>query len=131
MEYILMALFDGGTADWNDIGKTYYDWYDIVERVKDEYGLEYADINTFYNVIMEMGLEQLEKAMQDYDDEKSEEFEKCAENIRDYFEIYPNCLASSINFTGEKELATEIQEKLEEELEQIDHDLAFTYICFD
>ena len=67
MEYILISLFGGGTADWNDIGRTFYDWDDIVERAKDEYGLEFTDINTFYQIIMEMGLEELERAMQNYD----------------------------------------------------------------
>lgn len=131
MEYILISLFGGGTADWNDIGRTFYDWDDIVERAKDEYGLEFTDINTFYQIIMEMGLEELEKAMQNYDGETSEEFKQCAQNIRDYFEIYPNCLASNINFIGEEELGNEILRNLEDEIDQIDHDIAFTYIRFD
>lgn len=130
MEYILMAVFGGGTADWQDIGATYYDWDDVFERAKDEYGLDNIDINTLYRIILEMALEKLEEEMQNYVGEKSGEFEDCSRNSKDYFEIFTNCLDTHLWFRGSEELAKEIQEKLEEEIDQINHDIAFTYIEF-
>ena len=37
IESILMALFGGGTADWNDIANTEYDWENIFELLKEKY----------------------------------------------------------------------------------------------
>ena len=39
MEYILISLFGGGTADWQDISKTNYDWEDIFDRAKIDFDM--------------------------------------------------------------------------------------------
>ena len=130
MEYILMAVFGGGVADWSDIGATYYDWDEIFDRAKSEYGLENTDINTLYGIILDIALDKLSEEMQNYVGEKSGEFEDCSRNIKDYFEIFTNCLDTHLWFRGSEELGQEIQEKLENEIEQINHDIAFTYIDF-
>lgn len=130
MEYILMALFGGGVADWKDIGATFYDWEDIFDKAKEEYDFENVNINTLYEIILRMALEKLQEEMENISYECSEEFQECAKNIEDYFDIYTNCLDTHIRFNGEEELAEEIQEKLEDEIDQINHDIAFTYIEF-
>ena len=130
MVYILMALFGGGVADWEDIGATYYDWEDIFDKAKEEYDFENVNINTLYEIILRIALEKLQEEMENVADECSEEFQDCAKNIEDYFDIYTNCLDTHIRFNGEEELADEIQEKLEDEIDQINHDIGFAYIEF-
>lgn len=130
MEYILMAVFGGGVADWYDICATYYDWDDIFERARSEYGLDNVNVNILYQIILDMAIDKLAEEMEYYVGEKSAEFEDCSRNIRDYFEISPNCLDTRLYFTGSEELGQEIQEKLEDEIDQINHDIAFTYIEF-
>ena len=130
MEYILMAVFGGGVADWNDIASTYYDWEDIFDRAKSDYDFENVEINTLYSIVLEIALDKLQEEMQNYVGETSEEFQDCAKNIKDYFEIFANCLDTHLWFRGSEELGEEIQEKLEEEIDQINHDIAFTYIEF-
>lgn len=34
MEYILIELFGGGSADWRNIASTEYNWSDIFETAK-------------------------------------------------------------------------------------------------
>ena len=130
MEYILISLFGGGTADWQDISKTNYDWEDIFDRAKIDFDMGNIDINTLYYIILEMAISELGDKMQEYQGEKSEEFEQCSNDMFNYFEIYTNCLDSHVTFVGSEELAEEIQEKLGEEIDQINHDIAFTYIEF-
>lgn len=67
MEWILMALFNGGTADWNDIANTEYDWEDIFEELKIKFGdLEGVDINDIYTIIMEKGKWDFIKMVNDF-----------------------------------------------------------------
>lgn len=130
MENILISLFGGGILDWRDISQTNYDWEDIFDRAKNDFNFDNADINTLYFVILEMALEELKDKMEEIADECSKEFQDCARNIEEYFNIYTNCLDTHIRFNGSEELAEEIQEKLEDEIDDIDHNIGFTYINF-
>ena len=130
MEYILMALFGGGTADWQDIGATCYDWEDIFDKAKEEYDFENVNINTLYEIILRMALEELQQEMKNVAEECSEEFQYCAKNIEEYFNIFANCLDTHLTFTGSEELAEEIQEKMRGKIEEIEDRIGFTYIEF-
>ena len=130
MEYILIALFGGGTLDWEDIGETEYDWKDIFERVKINFNINDIDINTLYMTILEMALEELADAMQNYEGETSEEFKNCAYDINSYFEIYCNCIDTHLSFIDTEKLGKEIQEKMADKIDEINEKIGFTYIEF-
>lgn len=131
MEYILMALFGGGILDWQDISKTQYEWEDIFEQAKTNYGANDLEINDLYATILEMALYDLEQAMRNCEKETSEEFKECYKNIENYFEIYTNYLDTRLYYVGDnEELAQEIQEKLEDEIDEINEKIGFTYIQF-
>lgn len=130
MENILIALFGGGTADWNHITYTHYDWEDIFNNTKKNYDFENVDMCQLYEVILAMGLEELRRAMEDIKEECSEEFQACAEDIYGYFEFNINFLDTRLYFCGSEELGEEIQEKLERELDRINYNIGFAEIEF-
>ena len=100
MGYILMALFGGGTLDWEHISKTKYDWEDIFDRAKENYDFDNIDMCQLYETILEMALDELQEKMEEIADECSEE------------------------------LAEEIQEKLEDEIDDINFKIGFADIEF-
>lgn len=131
MENILISLFGGGILDWQDISKTQYKWEEIFERARIDFGMKNIDINTLYQIILEIALEELALAMQEYSGEKSEDFENCSLDIYSYFEICTNYLNTSLYYIGEdEELAEEIQKKMRGKIEEIEDRIGFTYIEF-
>lgn len=132
MEYILITLFGGGELDWQDIGKTYYDWKDIFDYVIYEGGktIEECEINDLYWAILELALQDLSDKMQDKMQERSEDFKYCSNNIDKFFEIYANCLDTHLTFIGREELGKEIQEVMADEIEEINNKIGFTRIEF-
>lgn len=131
MENILISLFGGGILDWQDISKTEYEWGEIFERARIDFGMKNIDINTLYQIILEIALEELALAMQEYSGEKSEDFENCSLDIYSYFEIYTNYLDTRLYYIGEdEELAEEIQKKMRGKIEEIEDKIGFTYIEF-
>lgn len=132
MEWILMALFGGGTLDWQDIGQTEYDWEEIFERARMDFGMENVNINTLYQIILEIALEELALAMCEYKGETSEDFKNCSGDIYSYFDIWCNCLDTKLTYIGENELlGKEIQDKMADKIEEINDKIGFTYINFD
>lgn len=134
MEHILIAVFGGGIDDWKDIIQTRYNWEEIYKQIKDKYGTENISIsiNDFYVAILEQALYELETLMKNYKGKVSEEFEKCREDISNYFDIWCNySLDTRISFIGNEELGKEIQEKLQDEIDKIDEKIGFTYISFE
>lgn len=130
MENILMALFGGGIADWQDISETKYDWEEIIRRARQDYEERYIDINVLYTTVLKIAREELQEAMENYEGETSEEFKKCTENIEEFFEIFANCLDTHLWFLGSEELGKEIQEKLQGKIDEIDEKIGFTYFSF-
>ena len=130
MEYILISLFGGGTADWQHISQTNYDWEDIFDRAKENYNFDNIDMCQLYETILEMALEELQEKMQEIAEDCSEEFQECAEDILDNFEFNINFLYTGLYFCGSEELAEEIQEKLEDELNDINYKIGFADIEF-
>ena len=132
MEDILRVLFGGGTLDWQDINQTEYDWEEIFERARMDFGMENVNINTLYQIILEIALEELALAMCEYKGETSEDFKNCSGDIYSYFEIWCNCLDTKLTYVGENELlAKEIQDKMADKIEEINGKIGFTYINFD
>ena len=130
MEYILMALFDGGTLEWQGIGKSEYEWEEIFVRAKIDFDFKEIDINTLYQIILEIAIEELAMAMQNYEGETSEEFKNCAYDIYSYFEIYCNCIDTHLNYIDTEKLGKEIQEKMADKIDEINEKIGFTYIEF-
>jgi hypothetical protein len=130
MGYILMALFGGGTLDWEHISRTTYDWEDIFDRAKQNYDFENIDMCQLYETILEMALDELQEKMEEIADECSEEFQECAKDIYGHFEFFINFLDTKLYFRGSEELAEEIQEKLEDEIDDINFKIGFADIEF-
>lgn len=137
MEYILINLFGGGTLDWEDIGKTYYDWEDIIYIMKhyvDE-DMSNWEINNFYWAVIYFGLMELDKTVGKFiaENENDKELEEDIEilktlDIDEDFEIYCNCLSTYCSFNGDEELGRILLKYFREDIENINNDIAFTNI---
>lgn len=136
MEYILIELFGGGSADWYDIADTDYLWCDIFETAKnfkDTYDIEDLSINDLYFAICYMGVNELLDAIEKYcNSANTKEEIALAKQIEDIsmedFEIYVNCLDTHIRYVGEN--GEIIQEIFYNEINNINHRIGFTYINF-
>lgn len=142
MEWILMALFNGGTADWNDIANTKYNWEDIFEGLKIKFGdLEEVDINDIYAIIMEEGKRDFIKMVNDFIIEnkntEDKDLKQAIEKLKDFdFEdeennwyIMANCLDSHIQlFVNDTELYDILNDYFADEIEKINDRIGFTYI---
>lgn len=141
MEWILMALFNGGTADWNDIANTEYNWEDIFEELKIKFGdLEGVDINDIYTIIMEKGKWDFIKMVNDFIIEnkntEDEDLKQAIEKLKDFdfnddeiWFIYANCLDSHIYLKVEDtEIIDILNNYLEDKIDDINDKIGFTYI---
>ena len=133
VEYILMAMFGGGIADWQDIAQTEYDWEEIFDRI---YDLKTTDINDLYYEILNMARTDLAEIIEEYvENANIKEEIILANKIEDIseedFEIFTNCLDTHIRFRGTEEQGKIIQELFEDKIEEINDKIGFTYINFD
>lgn len=138
MEYILMALFGGGSLDWEDVGKTQYDWNDIIDFMQEEefyFSIENLDINDFYNGVLSYALKDLENSVKEFifnnkDNEDLKQDIEILENldINEDFYISCNCLATSCYFIGNTELKETLLKYFQEKFDEIDENIGFTYI---
>ena len=139
MEYILMSIFGGGTADWQDIGQTEYDWDDILEKAKDIDGVEYLEnlnINDLYYAILELALQELQEEINryiknNYSEEEKEDFEKLKQidcTDTEQWDIWCNCLDTHLSFVGDSELAEVLSAHLQYNIDKISDKIGFTYI---
>ena len=137
MEYILISLFGGETADWQDIAETQYDWEDIFENLKSRFDFEDIGINDLYEQIMIMARDELYEEIEKYIETAYTKEEiilaKILEkiDIEEDFDIFANCLDSHINFIGTEEKKEIIQEIFKEKIEELNNKIGFTYISFD
>lgn len=137
MEYILIELFGGGSADWCDIASTEYNWCDIFETAKNYNGtdnIEDLSINDLYFAICYMAVNELLDIIKEYcNSANTKEEITLAEQIEDIsredFEIYVNCLDTHINYIGEN--GEIIQEILNNEIDNINNKIGFTHIDFE
>ena len=132
MEYILISLFGGGTADWNDIAQTKYDWKEILSYAEDM-SCGQININDLYFAILSMARNELLDIIEEYVDKANTKEEiilaKQIENISiDDFDLWANCLDTHINFIGTKEQAEILQDLFETKIDEIDDKIGFTYI---
>ena len=141
MEWILMALFGGGAADWNDRANTKYNWEDIFEELKMEFGdLDGVDINDIYTIIMEEGKGDFIKMVNDFITEnkntEDKDLKQAIEKLKDFdfnndeiWFIYANCLDSHIYLKVEDtEIIDILNNYLEDEIDDINDKIGFTYI---
>lgn len=143
MEYVLIALFGGGTLDWEDITNTEYCWRDIIETAKYECGtdIENLDINDFYYAILILALEELQQEINEYiennySEKEKDVFEKlkkidCDINNTEQWDIFCNCLDTHIIFVGDTEIAKALSSTLQEIVDRISDKIGFTYINLD
>ena len=137
MEYILIELFGGGSADWRDIANTEYHWCDIFETAKDfkrTYNIEDLSIDDLYYAICYMTVNELLDAIEECcSSANTKEEIALAEQIEDIsiedFEIYVNCLDTHINYVGDN--GEIIQKIFNNEIDEINDKIGFTYINFD
>lgn len=139
MEYILMSIFGGGTLDWQDIAETEYDWDDIFEQAKDTNGtenLEELDINDLYRAVLELALEELQEEINDYiknnySEEEKDIFDKLKQidckNLWQW-DIWCNCLDTRLTFVGDRELAENLSNCLQQTIDKISDKIGFTEI---
>ena len=139
MEYILMSIFGGGTLDWQDIAETKYDWDDIFEQAKDTNGtenLEELDINDLYRAVLELALEELQEEINDYiknnySEEEKDIFDKLKQidckNLWQW-DIWCNCLDTRLTFVGDRELAENLSNCLQQTIDKISDKIGFTEI---
>ena len=139
MEYILMSIFGGGTLDWQDIAETEYSWDDIFEQAKDTNGteiLEELDINDLYRAVLELALEELQEEINDYiknnySEEEKDIFDKLKQidckNLWQW-DIWCNCLDTRLTFVGDRELAENLSNCLQQTIDKISDKIGFTEI---
>lgn len=131
MEDILIGLFGGGYADWQDIIKTNYDWEDIIEETKfRQGGLEFLNINDFYSIILEMAKSELINAIDEWLENNTNTYLQEDYNGEDDFEIFTNCLDSHLYFTGLDKVGEEIQKIFADKIQEINNNIGFTEIEF-
>lgn len=135
VEHILIGLFGGGTADWNDIAQTKYDWKEIFENAKDLNGEE-IDINDLYYSILDIARRELLDIIEEYVDNANIKEEIVLAEILDKitgedFDLWANCLDTRIIFIGTIEQADIINKLFENEIEEINDKIGFTYIKID
>lgn len=137
MEYILIELFGGGSADWCDIADTEYNWCDIFETAKnyeDTDNIEDLSIDDLYYTICILATSELLDKIEEYCNLANTKEEitlaKQMKNISiEDFEIYANCLDTHIRFVGEN--GEIIQEIFNNEIDNINKKIGFTHIDFD
>ena len=139
MEYILMSIFGGGMCDWQDIAETEYSWDDIFEQAKDTNGteiLEELDINDLYRAVLELALEELQEEINDYiknnySEEEKDIFDKLKQidcTDTEQWDIWCNCLDTRLTFVGDRELAENLSNCLQQTIDKISDKIGFTYI---
>ena len=139
MEYILMSIFGGGICDWQDITKTEYNWDDIFEQAKDTNGtenLEELDINDLYRAVLELALEELQEEINDYiKNNYSEEEKDIFDELKQIdcknlwqWDIWCNCLDTRLTFVGDRELAENLSNCLQQTIDKISDKIGFTEI---
>ena len=139
MEYILMALFGGGTLDWEDLGKTEYDWEEIFDDIKDNFGsLDNIEINDLYFAILQRAksdfVDLINNFINEYKD--NENYKNEVEILSNFdfddeenWEISCNCLATRISlFTTQEVIDTFEEVALDSDIENINDKIGFTYI---
>ena len=137
MEYILMALFGGGSLDWEDVGKTQYNWNDIIDFMKEKFclSIENLEINDFYNGVLLYALKDLENSVKEFisNNKDNEDLNQDIEileslDINEDFYISCNCLDTHCSFIGNTELKETLLKYFQEKIDEIDENIGFTYI---
>lgn len=138
MEYILSALFGGGTLDWEMIGQTEYDWEDIIEEYRSNFGsIENAEFNSFLEIIFEMAerefAEMVDEFIKEY--EYNEDYKGVVEKLKevdfedyDIWATYTNYLDNGIYLKVEKEIKDILDEYLSDKIDRINDNIGFTCI---
>lgn len=137
MEYILIELFGGGSADWSDIANTEYHWWDIFETAKEleeTYNIEDLSINDLYYAICYLAVNELLNAIEEYcssaNTQKEITLAEQIENISiEDFKILTNCLDTHIYYVGKN--GEIIQKIFDKKIDEINDKIGFTYINFD
>ena len=133
MEYILISLFGGGTADWNDIAQTKYDWKEIFRNAEDLALNDGIQINDLYFSILEIARNELLDSIEEYVENANttEEIilaEKIQNITEEDFDLWANCLDTRIAFVGTDDEAEIIQKLFQNKIDEIDDKIGFTYI---
>ena len=139
MEYILMSIFGGGTLDWQDIAETEYSWDDIFEQAKYECNtenIENLDINDLYRAVLDLALEELQEEINDYiknnySEEEKDIFDKLKQidcTDTEQWDIWCNCLDTRLTFVGDRELAENLSNCLQQTIDKISDKIGFTEI---
>ena len=137
MEYILINLFGGGTLDWQDVGKTGYDWEYIIDIMKNYFGdnMENWEINNFYWGVLYFALTELKDIVDDFIGENinNEDIQEDIEilqglDIDKDFDIFCNCLDTHCSFNGDEELGAVLVKYFQDNIDEIDDNIGFTYI---
>lgn len=138
MEYILMALFGGGYADWQDISQTEYDWEKIFAEAESEYGdLSNIEINDLYSMILDMAIRDFGDMIEEFIEEykTDENYKADIEVLEDYdfrdysnWNTWVNCLDTHITLYVTEEVNNILENVLEDKINEIDDKIGFTYI---
>lgn len=143
VEYILMAMFGGGIADWQDIAQTEYDWEEIFDKAKElEYThyIENLNINNLYCAILNLALEELQKEInnyiKEYENKELKDWEKedlellkqidCTDNTQ--WQVWCNCLDTHLRFIGNEKIAEALYGNLEFKINRISDKIGFAYV---
>lgn len=132
VENILISMFGGGTADWNDIAQTEYDWQEILS-VAEDMSYKSLQINDLYYAILTMARDELLDSIEEYVENANTKEEivlaKQLEKISiDDFDLWANCLDTRIAFIGTDDQAEIIKDLFETKIDEINDKIGFTYI---
>lgn len=137
MEYLLMELFGGGTADWGMIGETHYDWHDIMEMAKDIFGsIESIDFQCLLETIFIMAKDEFVNMVDKFIKGKDyEEYKNVINKLKNfdfdndenwYFNL--NYLDNDIIINVDEDIKEILDLYFEDEIDKINDNIGFTYI---
>lgn len=133
---LLMAVFGGGTADWDMISKCEYDAEDIIERVKEYGDFESADFNTLLGGAIDLYRYHIQDALEEVKGSVEDEEERAKlEELDPYTDIdaYTNYLDTSMFFSSDvDDEKKELYEKyLRDAIDAEDEKIGFCYLSTD
>lgn len=137
MEYLLIELFGGGTADWEMIGETNYDWHEVLKMAKDIFGsLESIDFQCLLETIFIMAKNEFVNMIDKFIEEKDyEEYKNVIDKLKNYdfdddgnWYFNTNYLDNDIMITVDEDIKKILDYHFEDEIDKINDNIGFTYI---
>ena len=137
MEYLLIELFGGGTADWEMIGETQYVWHDIVQNLLMRFDFKDIGFCDFLVEIFEMARKDFCRMIDKFINENrnNEEYKDIINKLKKvdftddsiWYENV-NYLDNDLVLTVDEEMSNILEQYFEDEIDKINDNIGFNYI---